>query len=55
MSKQVLVNFDLTNAWEEWIIEVPDDADPNDLDFSQIEFVELTDAGNSGMTIVDVR
>ena len=39
------VNFDLRDAWQEWIVESDDD-----IDFYNLNFLELVDGGNSEMT-----
>jgi hypothetical protein len=58
--KYARVNFALTDAWEEWLIEVPDDADEDwindeaNLDTILEHLVAITESGNYGMEITDV-
>lgn len=49
------ISWDVTNAWETWSVEVPDDA-PNPItpewvmdNMEKIEFVDLKDRGHWGM------
>jgi len=58
--KTIIVGYDLSEAWETWEIDVPDDLDETDLDAIEAHVAEngldgLVDAGNSGMTITSVN
>jgi hypothetical protein len=55
--KDVEITFALYNAWEVWTISVPDDATEEDIAAGTVEwdFVCLEDAGNSNMTVEEVR
>jgi hypothetical protein len=55
MSRSVRISWTMIDAWESWIVEVPDDA-PKPLtpewvneNFDKIEFVQMKDGGCSSM------
>lgn len=51
-TRDVLVTFDTQQAWEEWIIRVPADADPAWImeNYGDCEWVGLNECGNTSMT-----
>lgn len=52
--KRVQIVFELSHAWEEWSVDVPDDADLKKLDFEDVEFVCMEESGNTSMQIAQV-
>lgn len=52
--QRVNMVFDLTKAWEEWWVEVPDNFDFDNPDFNQIEFISMEECGCSSMEVVQV-
>lgn len=54
--RQAVISVDLHRGWEEWIVTVPDDVDPENMTMADVEgFDELVDAGNDGMTLTESR
>ena len=52
--KQATIVFELTDAYEEWLVEIPEDADPVTLNFADVEFLRMKESGNSSMTISEI-
>lgn len=55
--RRVAVVFNLSDAWEQWELEVPDDATEDEILAGTCEwnFLELLDGGNGYMTAVEVE
>jgi len=52
--KQATIVFELTDAYEEWLVEIPEDADLDTLNFTDVEFLRMKESGNSSMTISEI-